>query len=91
MGQVSGGDGFRHDAGIGSERGRFGSHFGPTRVSARDGFRIATSFGPTRVSALDKFRVGTDFVSVWSVFSVFIFYFVLIGFFGFVSDQFQFF
>ncbi|KAJ0726754.1 hypothetical protein HanPI659440_Chr12g0473971 [Helianthus annuus] len=53
---------FRHDAGFGSERGRFGSGSGPTRVSTRDGFRIATGFGLTRVSARDDFRAGTSFV-----------------------------
>ncbi|MFS7955564.1 hypothetical protein Hanom_Chr07g00644131 [Helianthus anomalus] len=44
------------------KRGRFGSGFRPTRVSARDGFRIATGVGPARVSARDVFRVGTSFV-----------------------------
>ncbi|KAJ0820408.1 hypothetical protein HanPSC8_Chr16g0707681 [Helianthus annuus] len=43
---------------FGLERGLFRSGFGPTRVSARDGFQIATGFGPTRVSARDEFRSG---------------------------------
>ncbi|KAJ0474246.1 hypothetical protein HanOQP8_Chr15g0585331 [Helianthus annuus] len=35
--------------------------FGSTRVSARDGFQIATGFRSTRVSAWDGFRIATGF------------------------------
>ncbi|KAJ0467463.1 hypothetical protein HanIR_Chr14g0685511 [Helianthus annuus] len=35
--------------------------FGPTQVSARDGFWIATGFRPTRVSARVGFRIATGF------------------------------
>ncbi|MFS7999676.1 hypothetical protein Hanom_Chr12g01169211 [Helianthus anomalus] len=52
---------FRTETGFGTGRvlDRNGSvriGFGPTWVSARDVFRIATGFRPTRVSARDEFR-----------------------------------
>ncbi|MFS8033939.1 hypothetical protein Hanom_Chr17g01575411 [Helianthus anomalus] len=51
-----------HDSGFRSEPRRFVLGFGPTWVSAWDGFRIATGFGPTQVSARDEFWVVTSFV-----------------------------